>query len=431
MLRYCFSWAFLAVASTLHVAARADSVPDIANSVVIVHVDGVDTKNGNAPVSSEGTGFVISNDGLIATAYHLVSDLPNVQLEAAKFSIQTRRLGGVTVRAAYYKHDAVADVMILYAPISGLGLTSLTPGDRNTDKIEIASTPVFDPGFPAGLDYNVAQGQITSFNGPLDPPAPLWTTNLTFKSGQSGSPIVLGNGHVIALARGVDQDATQLGYIVPVRYIPGDLWDGLRISRNQAQALAGGRASPDRVAIDATVIPTSPSTKMAKANFQNNTCDAPQHKTMTVLADSGWSIDTNTIQITNVRSTGTVHSQIDAQSSGGFVVGVDLRNDGVCSAIWQWVFGRPSDVAASFEADVQYAEKLVNPLPVRLTVASAAAIGDATIPIPTNSISPLSFAVVRADGTKTPFAPNSSEIKFDKSGQEVLDVSKIVQRVVK
>ena len=226
-------------------ALADDAIPsEVRDATVIVTAKGIDTSMGNAPVASEATGFVINaRYGWIVTAYgHLVSELKSrsVIRDALRPDAPSRRHRD---RGCYRRKIPRCPGRTSWCctrPSRSLASSKeLTQGDLDADHVTVAATPVFDPGYPAGLDYNVNQGLITSLGGPVHPLMPVWTTSLTFKQGQSGSPIVLGNGHVLAFARAVDIDATQIGFVVPARYIPQQYWDGTaRIgdTKNLAQA---------------------------------------------------------------------------------------------------------------------------------------------------------------------------------------------------
>jgi len=404
-------------------ALADDAIPsEVRDATVIVTAKGIDTSMGNASVASDATGFVINVQyGWIVTAYHLVSEL-RADPSSVTLSVQTRRLGGTTVDAIDVFHNAQADVMVLFAPVSQLGVKELTQGDPDSERVTVAETPVFDPGYPAGLDYNIDRGLIRSWNGPVHPPMPVWTTNLTFKAGQSGSPIVLANGHVVAFARAVDLDATEIGFVVPASYIPPQYWDGTaRIgnTRNLAQASAA------RVVVRADVVP-SPRIRSVTEDFSNDACAPPKYDARVITADQGWEVLPDISSISALSSQANAQGKIESASAGGVVVGATLQNSGTCSFL-NGILG--GDQAAALTAKVEYVEKPVNIAAQSVTVASAAAVPNSSIQLPTSS-TPLKFSVLKPDGTEVPFVLQKGELNT-KDGHQTIDVARIAARVMK
>lgn len=405
--------------------AAADGLPaDVQGATVIVGASGADTTQGNAPVVGEATGFVINTRyGWIVTAYHLIENL-GAGVIGPQLYVQTKRIGGTKVSAVDVFHSEAADVMVVYAPISQLGLKELTQGDPDSENVSVASTPIYDPGYPAGLDYNISQGFITSWNGPLNPLIPAWTTNLTFKEGQSGSPIVLTNGHVIAFARGVDQDATELGYVIPARYIPQQYWDGTaRVAANQNVA----QLAATRVVIKATTIADLPKAKSIPVEFANERCAAPKNESRVIAADAGWEVIPSSAKVTELSAQADSHATIDAAGGGGVVVSSSLANTGTCSLFDSWFGG--GDVPAQLKAMVDYVERPVDVPHTTVTVASAAALPQSTVQLPT-SAAPLQFSVVKPDGSAVSFVPQKGELTV-LNGHQSIDVSRVVARVLK
>jgi S1-C subfamily serine protease len=205
--------------------AVADDHPDLAgikNAVVIVVAKGTDPTKGNISVASRGTGFFISKEGYLVTSYHLVTALGDVAPDTVSYEIHFGTgQNDAIVSAAIAWPLPQDDLLVLFASLAERDVAVLQRGDRAG--INIGTTPVYSAGYPQGWQYSLTPGVITSFG--LVDPIPAWATSLTFKEGQSGSPILRANRTVIAVARGNDADATSIGVVIPVRPIPREYWD--------------------------------------------------------------------------------------------------------------------------------------------------------------------------------------------------------------
>lgn len=219
------AFAFLAISVALPCQA-ADPIGAVQAASVAVAVKGIRVAD-SAPVEVHGSGFFTSQDGYLVTSAHLVSDLLDkgvdhrtltytVTPEGVPFS---RQMGAVVA----WKSD-VADLMVLRARIGTLRVNPLKPNLAARSELRLAATPIFTGGYPAGYDFVADRGYLKSFEGPADSAAPAWVTNMGFKQGQSGSPVVTEDGRVVAVVKAVDLDAASLGILVPIRDVPRNYW---------------------------------------------------------------------------------------------------------------------------------------------------------------------------------------------------------------
>jgi S1-C subfamily serine protease len=210
-------------------ASADEARPDLealkAKGIVVVIASTVDTEHGNVPVSTHGTGFFISAEGFLVTSFHLRTKLPNVPSDQITYAVRFGSAAATaSVPAAVLWENELTDIIVLSVAIGEQPIAVLARSSVTRDGIKKNETPLFTGGYPHGLPFVTKRGTVLGF-GLVDDPRPAWITDLTFGDGQSGSPVVLGDGAVVALARGNVPDAPGYGVIVPIRAIPEGLWD--------------------------------------------------------------------------------------------------------------------------------------------------------------------------------------------------------------
>jgi len=135
-----------------------------------------------------GTGFIISADGYIATAFHVIN--------GAKL-VQVRTSNGKIVNAVIVKTDPRNDLAIL--KIEGTGFKPIQIQSslevKRGDKVYAMGFPRFDS---QGLEPKLTDGLISSLSGIHDDAAELQISN-PIQPGNSGGPLFLGNGKVVGV----------------------------------------------------------------------------------------------------------------------------------------------------------------------------------------------------------------------------------------
>lgn len=206
---------------------KVDTDALIRRAVVVVEVHGFDKSSHDVAVS--GTGFSISVEGYIVTARHLVDDaiahgaLP----ESITYLVKASQvIGSPKVSADMFWRSETSDEMVLSAPMPDGLLIPLMPNLHPRGDIKLGSTEIYTGGYPERYPFVLDKGIVRSFVAPENVHVPMWVTNMSFKHGQSGSPVVLADGTVVGIVTAIDQDASTIGFITPVRSIPPYLWDG-------------------------------------------------------------------------------------------------------------------------------------------------------------------------------------------------------------
>jgi S1-C subfamily serine protease len=156
-------------------------------------------------VNSLGTGFVVWQDGRIATNLHVIADTPALEVELP----DGRRIGSVEVMAVDEQHDlAVIRIPMRHLPALTLGDSDdAKPGER-----------VVAIGHPLGLGNTVSDGLISAVRE-LGPDAKVLQISAPITEGSSGGPVIDDHGLVVGVAFMVSERGQNLNFAVPVDYL--------------------------------------------------------------------------------------------------------------------------------------------------------------------------------------------------------------------
>lgn len=155
--------------------------------------------------SGLGTGFVVWQDGRIATNLHVIRG----QTEATVVLPDGREFTHVEVLAADEGHD----LAVLRIPVRGLAPLTLgdekqaRPGDR-----------VVAIGHPLGLGNTVSDGLLSAIRQ-VAPELTLLQISAPISPGSSGGPLFNERGEVIGVATMYSGEGQNLNFAVPVSYL--------------------------------------------------------------------------------------------------------------------------------------------------------------------------------------------------------------------
>ncbi len=139
------------------------------------------------PFRGQGSGFIISEDGLILTNAHVVREAKEVTVKLSDRSEYAAKVLG---------SDPVTDVAVLR--IEAKGLPTVRLGDPKALDV---GDPVLAIGAPFGFEQTATQG-IVSAKGrslPGDAVVPFIQTDAAVNPGNSGGPLFSGNGEVVGI----------------------------------------------------------------------------------------------------------------------------------------------------------------------------------------------------------------------------------------
>lgn len=185
---------------------------------------------GNIPFKGQGSGFIISADGLILTNAHVVRDAKEVTVK-----LNDRR----EYRAKVLGADPDTDIAVL--KIDGKNLPVVKVGNPQTAQV---GDYVLAIGSPFGFEQTATQG-IVSAKGrslPGDAFVPFIQTDAAVNPGNSGGPLFDANGSVIGINAQIYSRSG--GYQGLAFAIPIDV--ALKV---KDQIVATGRASHARLGV--------------------------------------------------------------------------------------------------------------------------------------------------------------------------------------
>jgi len=154
---------------------------------------------------SQGTGFIVTDDGYIVTNAHVISGSKEIRVVTANQKV---------IGASLIGYNSGLDVAVL--KISG-SYNAVSLGD--SDEIQVGEK-VIAIGNPLGLQFSVSEGIIsavhrTGSNG-LDA---YIQTDAALNPGNSGGPLINKKGEVIGMNNFKIGDSENLGFALESNYI--------------------------------------------------------------------------------------------------------------------------------------------------------------------------------------------------------------------
>ena len=199
-------------------SAQSESLDDlfhrVSPTVVVVRAKGRDVNaSGITRFNETGSGVLISSDGRVMTAAHVVNGMDEITVEG---------VAGEVVRATLLSADAAADVALLQLERVTRAMRVARMGD--SDGVRVGQQ-VMIVGAPYGLAYSMSVGWISARWPPntIFPDMPLaefLQTTATINTGNSGGPVFNMAGEVIAI---VSQNISKsggsegLGFVVTIK----------------------------------------------------------------------------------------------------------------------------------------------------------------------------------------------------------------------
>jgi len=163
-----------------------------------------------------GSGFIISEDGLIATNKHVVGDT------SAKYKVVIGKDEVVEVKEIY--RDPINDLAIL--KVDKKGLTPVKLGD--SDKLKVGQTVIaigtalgefrstVTAGVISGLGRGIVAGSPFEGSEKLDN---VIQTDAAINPGNSGGPLFNSSGEVIGVNVAVSQSGQNIGFALPINLV--------------------------------------------------------------------------------------------------------------------------------------------------------------------------------------------------------------------
>ena len=199
MKKALISWLVISVLTWSAYGAEAPSVADVFrkvnSSVVVIRARGRDvsaTAGGLVRFNEIGSGVIISADGQVMTAAHVVNAMDEITVET---------LGGSPVRARVLSAEPAADLALL--KVDGMAPRGMPAPMADTDSVMVGEQ-VIVVGAPYGLAHSLSVGWISARWAPNTvypsmPFAEFFQTTASINRGNSGGPMFNMAGEVIGI----------------------------------------------------------------------------------------------------------------------------------------------------------------------------------------------------------------------------------------
>jgi hypothetical protein len=183
--------------------ATADIVAKAAKSVVVINCAG------DAGMF-EGSGFIISSDGRIATNLHVIRDMKSCGVKLATGEIFDDLV-------VMWPVDKRRDLAIVKIP--GFDLPAVELG--NSDNVR-PGEPVVAIGSPRGLQGTVTAGVVSAIrDDPESGGYKVIQTDTAINPGNSGGPLLDQHGQVIGVVTKIRVGSEGLSFALPINYVRG------------------------------------------------------------------------------------------------------------------------------------------------------------------------------------------------------------------
>lgn len=181
----------------------SDLAAAIRDAVVIISVEG---RGGGA--EGVGSGFIINEDGLIATSLHVIGETRPIRVEL----LDGRQFRVTEIHAWSREHD----LAVIRIPASGLPVIPL--GDPEAIR---QGSRVVAMGNPHGLNHSIVEGVVSAMR---DLETQMIQVAIPVEPGNSGGPLLDSFGRVQGIMTMKSAVTDNLGFAMPVQHLK-DLLD--------------------------------------------------------------------------------------------------------------------------------------------------------------------------------------------------------------
>ena len=165
------------------------------------------------PAKSRGSGFIISDDGLILTNEHVVGKAKTIHVH---FQDGTKRV------ATRLGTDVEADVALLQVDLSGMSIIPLELDE--SDDVQPGMS-VIAIGNPKGLHHSVSAGIVSGLHRDTIRPrkghrySDFIQTDTAINKGSSGGPLLSSEGKVIGMVTAIKKNSDGLAFAIPAGWL--------------------------------------------------------------------------------------------------------------------------------------------------------------------------------------------------------------------
>jgi S1-C subfamily serine protease/cytochrome c-type biogenesis protein CcmH/NrfG len=189
------------------VASGRDLSPDELFSQASPAVALVEVRDADMKPVAIGSGFFVSDDGLLVTNYHVIAS-------ASFASVRTGK-GGTMLVEGVAAADAKADLALLKVSAKGVPFLKVARGGTPA-----VGTRVFAIGNPEGLTNTLSEGLISGVRSAEETgEVALIQTTAAISHGSSGGALMTGDGTVVGVTKGAIEDGQNLNFAVPAELV--------------------------------------------------------------------------------------------------------------------------------------------------------------------------------------------------------------------
>lgn len=213
------SIAIFAVLATLFVTGRMDNnstytelnnkVRGLSNATnkLSKTVDALKKGRALPADKSRGTGFAVTSNGLIATAYHVIDGADSVYVQNSD---------GRSFKAKVISSDKVNDIAILKVIDTAFVNLGAVPYTFKRSESDLAEN-VFTYGYPQDSPvYN--DGRVTSLNG-LNGDSVDYQISVPINAGSSGAPLLDSRGNIVGMVRAKETGLEGVHFALKSNYL--------------------------------------------------------------------------------------------------------------------------------------------------------------------------------------------------------------------
>lgn len=174
--------------------------------------------NGDGNCENIGSGFIVSESGLVITNDHVIRPPGNVTVESETIQVKIGRLGARNVQATVVTRDKANDIALLQLapPSNGEHWQSVAIGTAAPTPVGTALTAMGFAGWElAIIPTGMKTAELAEVDGVYKP---WWQTNLALNEGNSGGPVFGSNGTVIGISVAYKRSSQLISYIIPIYY---------------------------------------------------------------------------------------------------------------------------------------------------------------------------------------------------------------------
>jgi serine protease Do len=187
------------------------------------------------PSNSQGSGFIVSEDGYILTNYHVVNGADDITVILTDQREMSARLVGT---------DSKTDIAVL--KVDAKGLQAVKFGD--SDALRVGEW-VMAIGTPFGLDFSVTAGIVSAKGRALESEnyVPFIQTDVAINPGNSGGPLFNTDGEVVGINSQIytrDGGYMGLSFAIPSN-LAVDVFEQLRDQGSVARGWLGVTMLPE------------------------------------------------------------------------------------------------------------------------------------------------------------------------------------------